>query len=224
MIHEKLSRRTTLAGAALLLLAVDCQAQGPPEDHSCTVDFAVEYTQPYGKDGNNFNSGGGFQTGGGFEVWHPAEAGHRASLYLTANFLYTRLAATAGALAAAKSSDIMEVATATSARGSFYATTFDPTFRYALNRRTNLYLVGGFGWFRRGVEFKADGSATLTESGAGTFGKADANSGVFDFGGGANFGLTRKGGPMLYAEARVYRGLAINNATTLLPLSVGVRW
>jgi hypothetical protein len=29
---------------------------------------------------------------------------------------------------------------------------------------------------------------------------------------------------MVYLEARVYHGLAINNGTTLVPVSVGVRW
>jgi hypothetical protein len=29
---------------------------------------------------------------------------------------------------------------------------------------------------------------------------------------------------MFYAEARFLRGLAVNNASTLVPLSAGVRW
>jgi opacity protein-like surface antigen len=214
-----------IAGTVLLLLAIDCQAQDPPQDHSCTVYVGGEFTSPHGKDGNNFTSGGGFQAGGGFAVTPQAEPGHGVNLYITVSFMYDRLAATAPALAQAIAGDTTgQLASATSAHGSFYATTLDPTVRYLINRRTSLYLLGGFGWFRRGVEFNGAKPSTLIQSGGFTLDKLSANSGAFDVGAGVNFGLTHNGGLMVYAEARVYRGLAVNSGTTLLPLSVGVRW
>jgi hypothetical protein len=147
------------------------------------------------------------------------------NLYITASFMYDRLAATAPALAQATSGGATNpLSSATSAHGSFYATTFDPTVRYVINRRTSLYLLGGFGWFRRGVDFNGPKPSTLIQSGGSTLEKLSADSGAFDLGGGVNFGLAHNGGLMVYLEVRVYRGLAVNNATTLLPLSVGLRW
>jgi hypothetical protein len=136
--------------------------------------------------------------------------------------MYDRLPATSNALMNAIKGDT--ALTGSSAHGSFDATTLDPTVRYLFNRRTSVYLVGGFGWLRRGVAFKGANPASLTMSNGLTLSRVATDSGVFDFGGGVNFGLTRNGGVMLYAEARVYRGLAVNSGTTLVPLSIGLRW
>jgi hypothetical protein len=225
MTYEKFSRCTATAGAALLLLAVDCHAQVPPQDHSCTVNLAGETDIPFGKDGHNFAAGWGFQAGGGFAVSRPVEPRHGVNLYITANFMYDRLNATSAALAQAIAADTTKrLASATSAHGSLSAVTLDSTVRYAISLRTSVYLLGGFGWFRRGVGFSGANPPTLTQSGGSALDRLAANSGVLDVGGGVNFGLTRHGGLMLYAEARVYRGLAVNSGTTLLPLSVGIRW
>lgn len=228
--YVTLTVRAAIAGVGLLIpIGCHAQDQSPPpqaeaQDHSCTVDVAYDYRAfPAGRDGGNFTSGQGFQAGGGFAVTRPAEPDRGARLYLTANFMYERLSATGNALAQATAASTALVS-ATSAHGNFFAATFDPTVRYFINRRTNLYLVGGFGWFRRGVVFNGPSVTTLTQSGAPSLDKLAANSGVFDVGGGVNFGLTQNGGPMIYAGARVYRGLATNSGTTLVPLSVGVRW
>jgi len=224
MPYKNISRHTVIAGAILLLAAIDGSAQDAPQDHTCTVSVSGEAAFPFGKDGNNFDPGWGLQAGGGFAVTPFVEPRHGVVLYITGNFMYDRLDATSSALAQAKTANPMQLASATSAHGSFSAVTLDPTVRYPLSARTNLYLVGGFGWFRRGVGFNGTNPATLIESSGATLDRLTANSGVFDVGGGVNLGLTRKGGLMLYAEARVYRGLAVNSGTTLLPLSVGVRW
>jgi hypothetical protein len=137
--------------------------------------------------------------------------------------MFDQLGSTASALTQATFNNAA-LASATSARGKFYATTLDPTFRFPLNRRANLYLLGGFGWFRRSVEFSAANPGTLTQSAGTPLAKSVLNSGVFDAGGGVNVGLRKRGGPMLYIELRLYHGLAANSATMLLPLSVGVRW
>ena len=222
MAYEKLFLRAAIAGTALLVLAIDSHAQSPPQDHSCNLDLAFEYTAPFGRDGNNFNSGKGFQAGGGFEVSRPPEPDRGVSVYITGNFMYDRLPATAFALMDAIKGDA--ALTGSSAHGSFDATTLDPTVRYLFNRRTSVYLVGGFGWLRRGVEFKGANPASLTMSNGLTLDRVATDSGVLDFGGGVNFGLTPNGGMMLFAEARVYRGLAVNTGTTLVPVSGGLRW
>ncbi|MGD0581005.1 MAG: hypothetical protein ABSC08_19030, partial [Bryobacteraceae bacterium] len=158
--------RAALAGTAFLLLALGCAAQDPPQDHSCTAYAAVEYTTPHGRDGSNFTHGGGFQAGGGFAVTRPAEPGKGVELYITVGFMYNRLAATGPALAQAIASDTThQLASATSAHGSFEATTLDPTVNYHISRRFGVYGFGGFGWFRRGVEFSGAHPSTLIQSG-----------------------------------------------------------
>ena len=215
---------TVVASAILLLAVVDCQAQEePPPDHSCTVSAGGEFVLlPQGTEGRNFQKGGGFQAGVGFAlkplVEPPPGAKLGPRLFLTANFSYDRLNATPGALALAN------IASATAAHGSFSAATLDPTVRFPLSKRTSLYLSGGFGWFRRGVGFNSDNPGSLTQPNGHTLEKQATNSGAVDFGGGVNYGLSRQGGLMLYLEARVYRGLAVNSGTTLGLASLGVRW
>jgi hypothetical protein len=146
------------------------------------------------------------------------------SYYLTANFMYEKFRATAAALALAKASNPIQLAKATSAHAGFSAVTIDPSVRYAVNRRFSIYGVGGFGWFRRGVGFNGANPATLIQSNGIALDRLASNSGAFDLGGGANFGITKNGGLMLFAEVRVYRGLAINSGSTLVPISAGIRW
>jgi hypothetical protein len=216
--------RAVVAIAILLsFIAIGCFAQEPTQDHSCTVDVAGAFAVPAGKDGHNFDTGWGLQAGGGFAVSRPAYS-RGFSYYLTANFMYERFRATDAALALAKASNPILLAKATSAHAGFSAVTIDPAVRYAVNRRFSIYGVGGFGWFRRGVGFNGANPATLTQSNGATLDRLASNSGAFDFGGGANFGITKNGGLMLFAEARVYRGLAINSGSTLVPISVGIRW
>jgi hypothetical protein len=225
MAYEKLSHCTLVAVSALLLpLAINCHGQEPAQDHSCTANVAGEFAVPLGKDGHNFVTGWGLRAGGGFAVSRPAEPSHGVDLYITANYMYEKLSATAAALAQAKAANPVQLASAVSAHGTFSAITLDPTVRLPVDHRISLYVSGGFGWFRRGVSFNGANPATLTRSSGVTLGRLAANSGAFDLGGGANFGLRRTGGLMLFAEARVYRALAVNSGTTLVPLSVGVRW
>ena len=153
-----------------------------------------------------------------------AEPGHGNDYFITANFMYEKFSATAAALLTAQKLNPTQLANATSAHGNFSAVTLDPTVRHPFNRRFSLYALGGFGWFRRGVGFNGANPATLIQSNGATLDRLAASSGVFDIGGGANIGLSKNGGIMLFAEARIYRGLAINSGTTLVPLSFGVRW
>jgi hypothetical protein len=223
MTDQKLIRHITTAGASLFLLALHCAAQEPALDHSCTINAAWEYSVPFGQDGNNFKKGpAGFQAGGGFEVKWSSEPHPRLALYLTANFMYDRLTATGSAV------KMSNVTGASSAHGSFSAVTFDPTVRYQFFKgnivKSSVYFSGGYGWFRRGVAIDGPGTETLNQSSTSTLEKLTANSGALDAGVGVNFGITKRGALMVYAEARAYRGLAINSGTTLVPVSVGVRW
>jgi hypothetical protein len=138
--------------------------------------------------------------------------------------MYEQSNATAAALGVAKMANPTQLANATSAHGDFSAVTFDPTVRYALNRRLSLYGVGGFGWFRRGISFNGANPATLIQSHGAALDRLSSNSGVFDFGGGANVGVWKDRRVMLFAELRWYHGTAINSGTSLVPVSAGIRW
>jgi hypothetical protein len=224
--HSRLS--CLVVGSMLLSHAAVAQAdresQDKPPDHSCTVSVAGEpRVWPVGSEGDNFNSGWGLQAGGGFAISHPVEPKSGVQWFLTANYMYTRLGANSKAFAAAQQSE-PGLASATSAHGTFSAVTFDPTARYRLTSHWGLYALGGFGWFRRSVGFNGVNSTNLLHSGASTFDRVASNSGAFDVGGGLNYSLPHSGGLMIYAEGRFYQGAAINNATRLVPLSVGVRW
>jgi hypothetical protein len=209
----------------LWLMLVDCHAQQERQDHSCTFDVAGAFATPKGEDGNNFDKGGwGVQAGGGFAISLPKESDRGNSYFITANFMFEKFKATAAALALAKESNPTQLANATSAHGAFTTVTLDPTVRHSFGRRFNIYGLGGFGWMRRGVGFNGANPATLLQSNGVSLDRLDSDSGVFDFGAGANFAPRKLGGFMLFVEGRVYRGLAVNGGSTLLPLSLGVRW
>jgi hypothetical protein len=215
-----------LIATALLLLATNCRAQGPIQDHSCTVDAAGVFTTPRGVDGKNFDKGGwGIQAGGGFAVTTQADPYHGWRWFVTSSFMFQKFKARAAALNQAKTANPTELANATAAHGDFSAVTVDINPRFTFRRRYSVYGVGGFGWLHRGVGFNGANPATLLQSNGVSLDRVSSNSGAFDVGGGLNFGLSENGGVMLFSEMRIYRGLAVNGGDTLLPISVlGVRW
>jgi hypothetical protein len=115
---------------------------------------------------------------------------------------------------------------ATSGKATFLTTTLDPTLQRALSRNVVLYFLGGFGWFRRTIDFtgvSTEGKLLQPNSPA-VYAQA-ANSGVADAGFGVNIRLSKQRAvPNLFVEGRVLRGLAINGGTTLVPVSAGIRW
>jgi hypothetical protein len=208
----------------MLLVAIKCIAQDSPHDHSCTVGAAGIFAIPEGEDRDNFNHAGwGFQAGGGFAVTRQAEADRGHAWYLTFNYLYDKFQVRKSALtdAIAKES---QLSGATSAHGDFSAVTFDPTFRWALNRRISVYWSGGFGWLHRGVGVNGLSKVPPLLPNSSSLGGAASNSGVFDFGMGLNYGPRHWGGLMIFTEGRVYHGTAINSGSTLVPISIGLRW
>src|ERR1700683_5380504 len=229
MGYEKPSRCAVAAVATLLLLlAINCLAQEPPpQDHSCTVAAAASIAIPEGSDRQNFDKAGwGLQAGGGFAVTRQTDPDRGWRWYVTSSFSYEKFKANAKALGIATSNPMnsMQLAGTASAHGDFSAVTVDLSPRYAFSRRNSFYLAGGFGWLRRGIAFKGVNPGTLLQSNGSTLDQVASNSGVFDAGIGFNRGLTRNGGLMLFVEGRVYKGMAINGGSAIVPVSVGVRW
>jgi hypothetical protein len=210
--------------SCLLSLTVDCVAQDAVHDHSCTIDAAGIFATPEGKDRQNFNHGGwGLQAGGGFAIARAAESNHGHTWYITTNYLFDKFRVRKSALDETIAKE-PQLAAATSAHGSFSAVTLDPTFRLILNRHSSLYWSGGFGWLHRGIGFNGLSMAPPLLPGSSSLGGYVSNSGVFDFGMGINFAPTTFHGVMLFTEGRVYHGTAINSGSTLVPISIGVRW
>jgi hypothetical protein len=199
-------------------------AEESRRDHSCTVGAAGIFATPEGQDRGNFNHGGwGFQAGGGFAVTSPIGPGHGSAWYLDANYLYDKFRARGSALAYAISQD-PQLTGAKSAHGNFSAITLDPTFRFAGTRHFNAYATGGFGWLRRGVDFNSKNPVPGLLLSGSSLARAATNSGVLDAAVGNNFSPEVLHGAMLFIEVRVYHGLAINSLSTLVPVSLGVRW
>lgn len=210
--------------SVLLSVAGSGFAQESVQDHSCTVGAAGIFNTPEGKDRDNFNHGGwGFQAGGGFAFTRQSAPNHGHTWYLTANYLYDKFRVRRSALETAITKE-PQLAGATSAHGDFSSITLDPTFRLTLTRHSSLYWSGGFGWMHRGIGFNGVSMVPPLLPSASSLGRFASNSGVFDFGMGLNYAPTVFRGVMVFAEPRVYHGTAINSGSTLVPLSVGVRW
>ncbi len=212
------------AFVAVFFAAVTTRAQAPNQDHSCTIEAAGEFVLPFGSYGKNFDSGAGFHVGGGFAVWHSTQSAKSPTLFLTVNYMYDQLKVTSGALSAAVAASNNQLKGATSAHGGFSATTLDLTYRHPISRRNSAYLLGGFGWLRRDVNFDGASPGNLIQPNALSLGRLASNSGAFDLGTGVNFGLRSEGSWMLFAEIRVFKGVAVNSGTILVPVSLGVRW
>jgi hypothetical protein len=115
---------------------------------------------------------------------------------------------------------------ATSGRAKFFGATLDPTVRIPVSAAFNVYAFGGFGWLRRNLEFTGvSAQGELLQPGSPAVFGTGGTSGAFDAGAGVNIRPSRLlGRLMFYTEVRVLHGLAINNRTTLVPISAGIRW
>jgi len=146
--------------------------------------------------------------------------------YVGVNFLFDQLDVTSQALSDAKTLNPtnIQILQASHAYGKFYSATLEPTYRAPLGTRVNGYVFGGFGWFRRSVEFTgAGGQGTLLQPGGPAVFASGGDSAAYDVGGGLEVRPARR--LKFYWELRYLRGLAVNHETALLmPLSVGIRW
>lgn len=238
-LHPARVRRRRLPGVFLLCAAImwglplACPAQDDFAFHSCTASLGGGWTPRTGTDASSLNAGWNFQAGGGFAVWSRSTPLRKTqnhnwwALFIGANFMFDRMGVTTAALQQARISNPTNVGLleATSARARFFSMTLDPTLRIPITPRVSLYGLGGFGWFRRSIVFTgASSQGALLEPGAPAVFGSGGNSGAYDFGGGINVRPWKRVGLTIYAEARFIRGLAVNNASTLVPLSAGVRW
>ena len=222
-----------LCVAAMLCVPAKCLAQDDPDFqpdfHWYTLNAGGGWAPPAGNDHSSLNAGGNFQAGAGLAFSRPAPR-QKWAFYLNVDFMLDQLGIKQSALQEAQILNPTDIGLleATKGKTRFYSTTLDPTFRFPVGdtRHSNVYVFGGFGWFRRSLDFTgvSAAGALLQSSGPAVFGYG-GNSGVCDAGVGVNVGLPQKfKGSVIYLEGRAIHGLAVNKSTTLLPISIGVRW
>lgn len=223
----------TLCVIAFAGIPAKCQAQDntdfKPDFHWFSLSAGGGWAPAAGSDHTSLDAGGNFQAGAGLAFSRPAPR-QRWAFYLNVDFMLDQLGIKQSALQEAQILNPTNIGLLEATKGTarFYSTTLDPTFRFPAGKtgHSNVYVFGGFGWFRRSLDFtgvSAEGSL-LQSSGPAVFGNG-GNSGVCDAGAGVNVGLPQRfKGWMFYVEGRVIHGLAVNKSTTLAPVSIGVRW
>jgi hypothetical protein len=218
--------RALLMGAAMLLLTpAICRAQenNRPDPLSWYIDGGGGWTAPLGTEANSLtHSWKNFEAGVAFL---PCSTKSKR-FFLGVNFLFDQLAAKEQALLAAQALNPTDIGLlqATGAKATYLSATLEPTYRVAAGDRVTVYFFGGFGWFRRSLEFtgNSNAGALLQPGGPAVFGSG-GDSGAFDAGAGTDF-RPSKGRFTVYLEFRYLHGLALNHETTLIPLSAGFRW
>lgn len=212
---------------ALLFSTVPASAQADPDFHWYSVNAGAGWTWPERSEAGNLNRGWNFEGGAGFALPEGRNRRYHWSAYIDLNFMFDRLKANSSALQQTLNLNPTNpgLVQASSARANYYDLTLDPTIRLPVGDLVSVYLFAGGGWLKRSIQFMAPSNeGSLLQPASPTVFGSGGNSGVVEGGGGVNFKVPHLAGWMLYGEVRVVHGLAINNATTLVPISLGVRW
>lgn len=195
------------------------KASAQDEYHHFTWNVGGGYTAITGGVTDRLEGGGHFQAGAGFNL--------NRYLGVLGTFSFHQLGLTRSALDAVDVPD---------GNGRVFTFTVDPKISFPLGDRANFYILGGGGWLRRTVEFTQPTLAptfifdpwfgyigpVLVPANQ-ILGSFSQNAGVWDVGGGFNFPLPRTNLKM-YVEARYYDGMTNNTHTTIVPITVGLRW
>ncbi len=216
---EQNSVFSPIARSVCLLICGTVLCFGQSEDHPFTANVGGGFTAPTGRIANSLDIGGNFQASAGINL--------SSYLALTGTFGFQALGITGSALQAVNEPD---------GNGRVYTITVDPRFTLPLGGRSSFYVLAGGGWLPRTVQFTQPtlASTFVFDPWWGYYGPAlvpanqvlgsvSQNAGVWDVGGGFNFPLPRTRAK-LYLEARYFDGLTNNTHTSLVPLTLGVRW
>ena len=189
------------------------------EYHRFSASVGGGFTAITGSDAGKLDHGGNVQVGAGYFF--------NRYFGITGNFMFNPLGITRSELNLLNEPD---------GHARVYTLTADPTVRFPLGSRANVYFLVGGGYLRRTVQFTQPTLAetTVFDPWWGYFGPAfipvnqvlgtfTSNSGAFNVGGGINIRPARSG-PYLYVESRYMRGFTSNSDTSLVPIIFGVRW
>lgn len=216
-MHSKALIRLTVwsglfAGGAMCLLA-----QG--ETHHFTANVGGGFTTATGRLANDLDYGGNMEVGAGFNF--------NQYLGVLGTFSFHSLGVTRSALDSLNEPD---------GNARVYTLTVDPKISFPLGSRASFYILAGGGWLRRTVQFTQPVIAPtyvydpwwgyigpIFVPANQVLGSVSQNAGVWDIGGGVNIPL-RHSGWKVYVQARYYEGLTSNAHTSLVPITVGLRW
>lgn len=216
MYHTKSFRIASIVVLSCVAAAPAAFAQS--EYHHFTANVGGGFTMPTGRISNDMDYGGNLEVGAGFNF--------NQYLGVLGTFSFNAVGLTGSALSRLNEPD---------GYGHVYTLTVDPKITFPL-RRGSFYILGGGGWLRRSVTFTQPVVAQtfVFDPWWGYFGPAlvpanqvlgsvGTNAGVWDVGGGFNIPLPRSGFK-IYIQARYYDGLTRGAHTTMVPLTLGVRW
>jgi opacity protein-like surface antigen len=202
---------------SFLILANRSLAQD--EDHHFTAHIGGGLTTITGRDAGRLDHGGNLQIGAGYYF--------NRFFGITGNFMFNQLGITGRELLRLNVPD---------GNGRAYTFTVDPTLRLPLGQHWSAYVVAGGGYLRRTIEFT---EPTLAQ----TFifdpwwgylgpalvpvnqilGSVSSNAGAFDVGAGINIPL-----PVprlhLFLESRYVHGFTDKSNTSIVPITLGIRW
>ena len=189
------------------------------EFHHLTMSAGAGLTTITGPDAGKLDHGANIQLNGGYFF--------NRYFGITGNFMFSDLGITRPELNNLNQPD---------GGARTYGVTADPTLRLPLGRGFSAYVLAGGGYLRRTVEFTQPTLArtVIFDPWWGYFGPAlvpvdvvlgrvVSNSGAFDTGGGLNIPLPRTR-TKIFVEARYFKGFTSNTNTTIVPITVGIRW
>ena len=199
----------TALGVPVLLL---CQ-EGEPA-RRLTLSLGGGFTTPTGTVASDLDHGGNFELNSGYFV--------NRNFGITGTFLFSDGGITRPALDALNEPD---------GTARIYALTVDPTVRLPLRRGFVAYALAGGGYVARDLHFVKPvliGYSTkhmpfMLMPGYASNGSIINNSGGFDVGGGLNMPSPWKPAKS-FVEARFVKGFTSNLNTTVVPITVGIRW
>jgi len=204
--------------AVVLIFTALASAQDNGPLHRWTFNVGAGPTAAVGTMHGRLNTGWNFNGGAGINVSNP--------FAVMLDFGYNTFGISDQALTQLNEPD---------GNARIYSVTIDPMLRIGYDHRIGAYIIGGAGWYRRTVEFTQPTTAVVPffDPWFGYFGQAAIPADVvigsrtIDTGGaniGAGFTVGMAGGAKFYTEARYHWMNAGTHNTTILPITLGVRW
>ena len=215
-----------VAVLAVALAGKSLWAQNNETYQRFTAGVGGGFTSAIGEQSGKWDRGSHIEAGGGYFF--------NANLGVTGNLLFSSLG-----LSSAELSRLNQIDGSASVTG----VTADPTFRFHVARNLSAYVLAGGGYLRRSVELTHNSSAQTVniggtqvtlDPGFAFFGPTQVSGtpisvrtteggGAFDAGAGVNVLLPRTR-LRLFVEARYMRGFTGTSTTTIVPITLGIRW
>ncbi len=185
-----------------------------------TFNIGGGFTEPVKNSENRLDRGYNINVGAGLNL--------TPAVGVIGEFGYNNLGVPSGILAALA---------ATEGAARLYSLTVNPIVRFNPNGRSDFYLIGGGGYYRRTVEFTRPTAVIIPgldpfygvtipvalppTAVAGSFSQDRLG---WNFGGGVTFQLTGDSNLKFYAEARYHYIDTEPISTNMLPVTFGLRW